>query len=146
MVSYLLLFVQYLAKHSQANSSKGKGVPHRQNTRRENSPSIIKGDLSPSRKGESDGLLGAPYGSQGPHGLTPEPIYKLTDHWLQPALQPSAFGLQPSAFGIGLQPLQPSASAFGPQPLAFRLQPMCNVYGLYHNENILLCGRSPIFG
>ncbi|CAL9012550.1 unnamed protein product, partial [Prunus brigantina] len=118
-----LLLVQYLAKHSQANPSKGKGVPHRQNTRRGDSPSIIKGDLSPSRKGESDGLLGHHMAHKGLMGL---PLSPFTSSWII-GLQ-SAFGLQPSAFG--------------PQPSAFSLQPMCNVYGLNHNENILLRGRS----
>ncbi|CAL8992742.1 unnamed protein product, partial [Prunus brigantina] len=104
-----------------------KGVPHLQNTRRGDSPSIIKRRPLSFKKGRVRRATRAPYGSQGPHGLTPEPIYKLTDHW--PSANSSAFGLQPAlqplAFG-----LQPSASAFGPQPSAFSLQPMCNVYGL----------------
>ncbi|CAL8992739.1 unnamed protein product [Prunus brigantina] len=56
---------------------------------------------------------------KGLMGLPLSPFTSSRIIGLQPALQPSAFG-------IGLQPLQPSASAFGPQPSAFSLQPMCN--------------------
>ncbi|CAL9007202.1 unnamed protein product, partial [Prunus brigantina] len=68
-------------------------------------------------------------------GLTHEPIYKLTDHW--PSARSSAFNLHPLAF---------LPSTFGILPLLLGSNPMCNVYSLYHNENILLRGHSPLFG
>ncbi|CAL2259875.1 unnamed protein product [Prunus armeniaca] len=113
-----MMFVQYLAKHSQANPSKGKGFPHRQNTRRGDSPSIIKGDLSPSRKRGSDELLGHHMAHKGLMGLPLSPFTSSRIIGLQPALQPSAFDLQPSVFS-----LQPSAFGISLRPSALGLQP-----------------------
>ncbi|KAH0992226.1 hypothetical protein GBA52_003709 [Prunus armeniaca] len=78
------MFVSYLAKHCQAIPSKGNGVPHKQNTRGRDSPSLIKGDLSPPRKGQ--GLLDSDlsWGSIlliGPYGPIHEPICWSLDPW-----------------------------------------------------------------
>ncbi|CAL2228377.1 unnamed protein product [Prunus armeniaca] len=65
---------------------------------------------------------------------------------LRPDPQPSALRLRPSAFGPQPSALSLRPSAFDILPPLLGSNPMCNVYSLYHNENILLRGRSPLFG
>ncbi|CAL2243108.1 unnamed protein product [Prunus armeniaca] len=60
--------------------------------------------------------------------------------------QPSALRLWPSAFGHQPSVFSRRPSASGILPLLLGSNPMSNVYSLYHNENILLRGRSPLFG
>ncbi|ONI20584.1 hypothetical protein PRUPE_2G023400 [Prunus persica] len=59
------------------------------------------------------------------------PMSPFTNSWI--------IGLQPDP-----QPLAFLLSAFGICPLLLESNPMCNVYSLYYNENILLRGHSPL--
>ncbi|CAL8166307.1 unnamed protein product [Prunus armeniaca] len=102
--------------------------------------------ISFKEKRELDRLLGHHMAHKSLMGLLLSPFTSPRIICLQPDPQPSALHLQPSAFGHQPSTLSLRPSASGILPPLLGSNSMCNVYSLYHNENILLRGRSPLFG